>query len=130
MLRVLGAVVYVGGTGVWALFMLIASGLRCDDACSSPSSEWTDNVNAWQYDTLPPFAYAGVVLALIAVAAAWRLPRFAIASVAAHSCVFIANCFILLGGRHIHDLSPMAWVMPVLLGAVALVAPPTWYRFS
>jgi hypothetical protein len=42
--RLTGAVVYLAGTGVWTLLMLLFGALRCDDSCSADSTSWAHAV--------------------------------------------------------------------------------------
>jgi hypothetical protein len=114
--RVFGALVYLAAAGVWMLLMGIMGALRCDESCSSNSSSWTDNAQAWQYDVLPWLGVAGVALAILAVALSLFSHVLGVAVVGLHAGVFIANTVLLSSGG---DVNALALLVP---SAVAIVA--------
>lgn len=96
-MRIVFALVYLGGSVIWAFLSLLAAGLRCDDSCTGAeyARTWTDNVDAWQWATLPWFGLGGLALAAAVVAAVWRLPALARALFALHVAVFALNAVVI-----------------------------------
>ncbi len=114
--RVFGGLIYLAATGMWTLLMLLIGALRCDDSCSSSSTSWADDPQAWQYEVLPWLGLAGALLAILAFTISLFRQELGLAVVGIHAGVFLANALLFVdGGR----MNGSVIVFPALIAAAA-----------
>jgi hypothetical protein len=96
--RLLAGLIYLAAAVVWAALMGLSAILKCDDACSA-NGDWTDHVDAWQYDAILWLGLAGLALALVVLLLRLGRPSLARPVFGLHVGLFIVNAVILLAGR-------------------------------
>jgi hypothetical protein len=122
----LAALIYVGGNVVWALMMLLVTGLSCDDHCSDGSSAWINDRHAWQWHALPALGVACVLLAPLAIVLRRRGILLALIAFVADLAVFLASVWVLLDGRiveHVHASHALLVLAVAAAGALSITAP-------
>ena len=86
-----------GGLVVMTLAALLLDGMRCDDWCSTPATDWRQNVHAWQYSgqlALVAAVWAAVIVAgVLAARGRDRAAGVAVLAALATSAAWLAMVF-------------------------------------
>jgi len=114
--RLTGALIYLAGTAVWTLLMLLFGALRCDDSCSADSTSWGDDASAWQYDVVPYLGLVGLLLAIVALTLSLAGRQLGLLVVALHAGVFLVNAVLILESGNVNGA---VVVVPAILAVLA-----------
>jgi len=116
MVRVAGALIYVGGAFAWAIAMAFWSFIRCD-SCNSTPGVWFENPQSWQYDAIVWFGWTGLALAALAFCLSLVRQWIGFLTFWVHVAVFLGNLVIIVAGRSIG--AALQIVLPAALVACA-----------
>ena len=123
--RLLIAVGYLAGTGVWLLYSVVLNALRCDDSCTSSANArgWNDIVDSWQWRAILVCGVLGALAALAVVLLTMlRLALPAVAALAGHAAAMSYVVSLVGSAGRLGDTAPFVTVAGLIAGGgLALV---------